>query len=124
MRNYGQWDGRTIIVVNNVTNNYGMPSVREGRYAHHGKRRDSSGTRKERQPELLRYCRSCGILDQRKVMNMSNGQIAEGAVEVLQYSINDLGQCAKASFKGGEKMMHGLMQIGRGLFDLGALILK
>lgn len=40
----------------------------------------------ERKPKLLRFCQSCGMLDQRKVARMSNGQLAEGAVDVIRYS--------------------------------------
>lgn len=88
----------TVNNVTNITSVGGIPSerVHQPWRKHHKHRHKQS----ERKPELLRYCQSCGILDQHKVAHMSNGQLAEGAVDVIRYSSKKMCSHVEGAAKG------------------------
>lgn len=66
------------------------------------------GSRKTgpREPKLLRFCKSCGILDQDKVMRMSDGEIVDGLLDVERHVRHDMARHASG-------MCHDLCCCGR-----------
>jgi len=68
--------------------------------------------RHERKPKLWNFFQSCGLLDQDKVMRMSDGELAEGAVDVMRYASHDLSNHARG-------FCEGMAQAGRGTVELG-----
>lgn len=95
----GLWYGYARnVTVNNITNVTSVTNVTNV-VGVHGERRRHRPRRRERKPELLTYCRSFGLMDREKVMRMSNGQLAEGAVDVMRYSSRNLGRHATGVIK-------------------------
>lgn len=96
----GLWYGYAKnITVNNITNVTNVNNVTNVVHVQGEQRHHKQNHHHERKPELLRFCQSCGILDQQKVMRMSNGQLAEGAVDVMRHSSRNLGRHATGVIK-------------------------
>lgn len=108
------------VTVNNITNVTNVTNVvRAHGYTPHGKwRRDNQPKREkhesrgklrhEHKPKLLRFCQSCGMLDQDKVMRMSDGQLARELSCVADYA-------NKRTMNDIRGIGHGLAKIGRGV---------
>lgn len=84
--NYGVVNYTNYIQTTNVTNVAIASAGHAPRRRKHA-RRNQQGY--ERKPELLRFCGSCGILDQDKVMRMSDEEFVDGLVDVGRYASMD-----------------------------------
>lgn len=102
---YGSWDPEEedahATYVTNVTNvtNVKVTNVNTGGVAVPYKWHGQSGRRRhkredwhreERKPKLLRYCASCGLLDQHVVARMSHEEACLESMNVLGYAAKGL----------------------------------
>ena len=71
-------------------------------YGELGRSRRASG------PKLLRFCKSCCTLDQDKVLQMSDGEIVDGLLEVERHVRHDMARHASG-------MCHDLYGCGKGI---------
>ena len=85
-------------VTNNVTNVYGY-KPRERQYGNgqrrHGKterKRYPKRVRRPKEPKLLRYCKTFGLVDSDKVLRMDEGELASEALNVMDYAARDMGK--------------------------------
>ena len=76
----------------------------------HGKRRGGDGHGKP--PKLFRFCASCGIMDQDVAYGMSDGEMLDGAVDVVKYSAHGLSRCAGRFARG---VSHDIKRTCRGI---------
>lgn len=120
--NYGVVNYTNYIHTTNVTNVTMMQSPgnigsRRRRHARNGLQR------REEKPELLRFCESCGILDQDKVMRMSYGQIVDGVFDVGRHVNRDVARNVKGICGGLGKMGQGVAGVVHGLISAAISIL-
>ena len=116
-RIYGAHDYKNLIIAHKIEmNNIIAAGTLQRPYKKHrngwghggwGKKR-----RRERKPELWNFCQTCGLLDQDKVMRMSDGELVEGAVDVMRYASHDFSNRARG-------FCEGMAQAGRGTVELG-----
>ena len=83
--------------------------------SHHRQRMRKKLHGRERKPRLLRYCGSCGILDQDKVMRMSDDEIISGLLQVGNYVSQDVKHNVNSICRGlggiGRRMFGAIRQI-------------
>ena len=120
--NYGVVNYTNYIHTTNVTNvtmmqSHGNIGSRRRRHARNGLQR------REEKPELLRFCESCGILDQDKVMRMSDEQIVDGVFDVGRHVSRDVARNVKGICGGICTMGHGVVGVVHGLFSVARSIL-
>lgn len=84
--NYGVVNYTNYIQTTNVTNVTFAPGDQRSRRSRHARRNPQE---RERKPELLRFCGSCGILDQDKAMRMSDEEFVDGLIDVGRYASMD-----------------------------------
>ena len=80
--------------VTRVTHVYNAASISGyGGHLHHNKRKHAygnGGRREERGPKLLRYCASCGVLDQNVASRMSSSELCDESAKVVRHSAKHL----------------------------------
>lgn len=121
--NYGVVNYTNYIHTTNVINVTIMQSPGNIGSRRRGYARRNTQGRKER-PELLRFCESCGILDQDKVMRMSDGQIVDGVFDVGRHVSRDVARNVKGICGGIGKMGQGVAGVVHGLFSAAISILR
>ena len=121
--NYGVVNYTNYIQTTNVTNVTMVQSAGDmGSRRRKHARRELQG--RERKPELLRFCGSCGILDQDKVMRMSDEQIVDGVFDVGRYVSRDVATNVEGICGGLSTMGHGVAGVVHGLFSAVRAILR
>ena len=105
-----------VVNINNGLPQSGMP-VKSGpgyqpHWRHRRKHRHGHGQeqdrRNERKPKLLRYCASCGMVDQNVVAKMDRNTIGAEAVNVMAYGARGLASDARVMARGAGKIAYGL----------------
>ena len=96
----GSMNAQTINITN-VTNVSQIVSAGHGGESFHGRKHKhgrgerSDGAASNRNPRLLRFCASGGLLDRDVAESMSNRELCDGFVEVGSYAVKGLGRTAK-----------------------------
>jgi len=85
----------------NITNITNITQVVAG-HGHRpaGKRRGDIGERRtERPPKLLRFCGSCGVMDQDVASRMSSSELCDESVKVIGYASKGLCRSTERSIR-------------------------
>ena len=99
--------GGDTYVTNNVMN------VTNIEYKAHKRRRRHNGWghgRKDRKPKLYRFCASGGLLDQDKVMRMSDGEVIGGLLENHNYAARNLSRDVGDICESGAGVVRGVFR--------------
>ena len=95
-----------ITNITNITNVscYGRP------HRHHANHRNAN-KHGQKPPKLLRYCSTCGLLDQDVVANMSSGEMCDEAINVMGYGVRGLASCAGNVTRSVGGLLKGILDV-------------
>ena len=126
---YHSYDYNGNITINNITNITNVTGIKNfsGRRPwnkHHNKASHKNGGYHKREPKLMRFCKSFGILDQDKVMRMSDGEIVDGLLGVERHVRHDMARHASGMCHDLYCCGKGIVGVAKGLFGIVASPLK
>ena len=99
--------GGDTYVTNNITN---VTNIEYKAHKHRSHHNGWGHGRKDRKPKLYRFCASGGLLDQDKVMRMSDGELIGGILEANKYAAGNLAGDVGKICKGGAGVVHGVFR--------------
>jgi len=117
-----QWCGGYVnrvigeVTINNTTNVTNVTNVHSHQHTPRRNRRWHNGKGavcRHKKPALLSFYQSCGLLDQHKVMRMSDEQFLKGTADVMRYTSHDVARNVRDIGHGVAKIGHCSVELGK-----------